>query len=34
MKPQQSVQRLKGSIAVERSLRVEPLQKNKIRLLL
>ena len=34
MKPEQSVQRLKGSIAVGRSLHVEPLQKNKIRLLL
>ena len=34
MKSEQSVHRLKGSIAVERSLHVEPLQKNKIRLLL
>ena len=34
MKSEQSVHRLKGSIAVEHSLHVEPLQKNKIRLLL
>lgn len=34
MKPEQSVQRLIGSTAVEQGLYVEPLQKNKIRLLL